>query len=132
MREIPKTDAGERVVAVPSSVKWVFEALRNYPVGEWLFMSMDPHKKGKFSRLREKPVRNALVKSCKATGIEYRSPHKLRKTYSSALKDSGVDDKFIAETMGHIDTRIDKDAYWFNRHSADKKVSVVDGVPDFQ
>ncbi len=74
----------------------------------------------------------SLLKSCKATGVEYRSSHKLRKTYSSALKDSGVDDKFIAETMGHIDTRIDKDAYWYNRRSGEQKAAVVDAVPDLQ
>ena len=132
VKEIPKTDAGERVIAVPSSVLWIFETLRSYPVGEWLFMSMDPHRKEKFSRLREKPIRNALIKSCKATGIEYRSPHKLRKTYSSALKDSKVDDKYISDAMGHVDVNVDKDSYWYNRRSGEQKVAVVDAVPDLQ
>lgn len=128
----PKTDAGERFPAVPTSVRWIFDKLKEYPTGEWMFMAKDRHRYNKFSRITEKTFCRWMKKSCEEAGIEYRSSHKLRKTYASALLDAGVDEKYITDTMGHVSIQTTRDFYGFDRRSGEEKVSVIDAIPEFQ
>lgn len=62
---------------------------------------------------------SALKKFCKELNIIHRSPHKLRKTYGTALKDAKCDIKFIQEQMGHSDIQTTYKCYIFSRQTDD-------------
>ena len=47
--------------------------------------------------------------------------HKIRKTYGTILIDSGMDDKFIQEQMGHRDITTTRKYYYYNNKSMENK-----------
>ena len=62
-----------------------------------------------------------LTSVCRKAGIPKRSMHKIRKTYGTTLIDSGVDEKFIQEQMGHRDITTTKKFYYFSNKSQKNK-----------
>ena len=77
-------------------------------------------------------IRKRLRKICGEVNIPHSSPHKIRKTYGSALLDHGVDNKLIMEQMGHADIACTEKHYHRNRRSYEKKTKIIDQIPDFQ
>ena len=70
----------------------------------------------------------ALKHYCKKLGILERSPHKLRKTYSTAMLDCGCDVKFVQEQMGHSDIQTTYKSYQYTRQVENTFINFADKV----
>lgn len=66
-------------------------------------------------RIYDTAVRWRVEKYCKKTGIPYRSPHKIRKTWISKLIDEGLNINTIRELSGHEDERTTYKNYCYDR-----------------
>lgn len=113
--EYTKTDAGERRIIVPTYGMKVIEIAEevnryNHTSGGYLF-----NKAGK--PIKETAVSYRLRKYCKNLGIQYRSPHKIRKTYISALIDDGINIDTIRRLAGHEDEKTTYGSYCYDRRT---------------
>lgn len=70
-----------------------------------------------FGRLRLCHFERALQKICREAGIQYKSIHKLRKTYSSILFANNVDKKTIQSQMRHRSFKTTEAHYLFSTRS---------------
>ena len=109
-----KTDAGIREVPlVPQALKLI-EAIRasnqmnGWSNKEFLFLN-----NGK--RMTTRTIKYRISKYCKQCDIMEKSFHKVRKTYISALIDSGININEIRKVVGHTDERTTFSNYCYNR-----------------
>jgi integrase len=65
------------------------------------------------------------VKYCQDLGIEERSPHKERKTFTSALLSNGVSINTTRQLAGHVDERTTLNNYCFDRSEDDEKLTQI-------
>ena len=118
-----KTDAGCRDIVLPNQAMATLKAIRRHnPFASpdaFLFQQKD----GSFCTARMFNYR--LKKACESVGIEYRSSHKIRKTYSSTLMENGVDERIITNQMGHTNISMTKQAYTFNRKTKDQVADII-------
>lgn len=109
-----KSEAGERDVFLTSKakdiIKKIIECNRNngYNDHDFLFQN-------KNGRIYSKSVDCRIRKYCRHIGISEKATHKVRKTYISALIDSGLNIDKIRELAGHEDERTTYGNYCFNR-----------------
>ena len=113
--EYTKSEAGERQIIVPTYGMRVIEIAKeinryNHTNGGYLF-----NKNGK--PIKETAVSWRLQKYCNHLGIKYRSPHKIRKTYISALIDDGVNIDTVRRLAGHEDEKTTYGSYCYDRRS---------------
>ena len=79
----------------------------------------------------EKPVstynaiERVLKKYCQDLGIEERSPHKERKTFTSALLSNGVSINTTRQLAGHVDERTTLNNYCYDRSDEDEKLAQI-------
>lgn len=124
IKEFPKTDAGIRDIAVPTSSAWIINKLISMNSnGEYLFES-----KGK--RIKALTFRKRIKSICSKLDIYEKSPHKIRKTYGSILLDNSIDKKLILDQMGHVEILTTEVNYHRNRKTANKKIEILDNIPD--
>lgn len=123
IQDDPKSENGIRQVIIPESAKQTISSIiKINPFGEYLFM-----KDGK--RINSYRFNRYLEKACKNIRIPVRSTHKIRKTYASALIDSGVNKSLVMEQMGHADITTTEKYYYFNRESdAEKRRAINHAV----
>ena len=76
--------------------------------------------------LRYNEVNILLKRYCARADIPYRSSHKARKTYISALIDAGININTIRESAGHADERTTYFNYCFDRASDEHKRKLVE------
>jgi integrase len=74
----------------------------------------------------ERVIGNLYRKYCKKAGIMTKSSHKARKTYISALIDSGCNLNTIRELVGHADERTTLGNYCFDRHTDEQKKALIE------
>ena len=119
VQDYPKSDAGERYVILTETARRAIECImKARDPGEFLFM-----EDGR--RVRSNGFRRKLQRVCEKLDIKYRSNHKIRKTYGTALIDGKVDDAIIAEQMGHTDITTTKKFYYYSNKSEEKKISQI-------
>ena len=103
--ESPKTDAGNRVFPVFPEMQETLDRIRRInPDSEYI---LSYHG----SRIRAEKIRKKLKNTCESCGIDYRSPHKLRKTFASRLAAVGVPPRIITELLGHEDYQVTQNYY---------------------
>lgn len=109
-----KTEAGVREAPlVPQALK-VIEAVKvSNQMNGW-------HDKGFLflnagKRMTTRTVKYRISKYCKQCDIMAKSFHKVRKTYISALIDSGININEIRKAVGHTDERTTYGNYCYNR-----------------
>lgn len=125
VKEFPKSMAGWRDVVLPTEYVWILQKLVSLnPHGEYLF-----ERCGK--RRTEQVFQHRIRRICKELGIVVKSPHKIRKTYSTILLDNSVDTNMILQQMGHSSISTTERHYHRNRKSFDKKKEILDSLPDF-
>ena len=133
-----KTDAGVRIVSIPEcNVSWVeevIEAAHQYS-DTWLF----PQEPGKWKkrytgqRIRTSQLRQHLRDICEnELHIEYKSPHKLRKTYASILAANNVPDTMRIAQMGHTDIKTTKQFYEFDRETNAEKAQKLGEIEELR
>ena len=112
--ENTKTEAGVREVPlVPQALK-IIEAVKlsnrmnGWPENGFLFLN-------KGQRMTTRTIKYRISKYCKQCDIMEKSFHKVRKTYISALIDSGININEIRKAVGHTDERTTFSNYCYNR-----------------
>lgn len=114
-----KTEAGTRQISVPADGMEIIEIIKtvngsNGTSGGYLF-----NRDG--VPIKESAVAWRVQKYCNHLEIKYRSPHKIRKTYISALIDAGVNIDTIRRLVGHTDERTTYKSYCYDRKE-DKEI----------
>ena len=112
--ENTKTEAGVREVPlVPQALK-IIEAVKlsnrmnGWPENGFLFLN-------KGQRMTTRTIKYRISKYCKQCDIMEKSFHKVRKTYISALIDSGININEIRKAVDHTDERTTFSNYCYNR-----------------
>lgn len=115
VKDFPKSNSGNRyIVLTEKACETINMILKLNPDGEYLFM-----ENGK--RICSHAFRRKLMRICKELDIEYRSNHKIRKTYGTMLIDNNVDESIVAEQMGHADITTTKKYYYFSNKGEENK-----------
>ena len=127
VRDFPKTEAGIRSVVVPPHYRKLLKKLQiATPADEYVFKGKRSHK-----RITAASVRRRCYTVCDACGVYRKSPHKIRKTYSSILLDNGADSKFVIDQMGHTDISCTETFYHKTRRGTERKQQILDAMPEF-
>lgn len=123
VQDMTKTAAGYRKVFLPEEAIPILDRLR-------LLSSSDEFifTRSSGERIRSKSFNDALQRACRKVNIPPRTPHKCRKTYSSALIDAGADSKFVQAQLGHKDFTTTKKYYDFDRSSDSDKLNLIDDM----
>lgn len=115
----PKTEAGQRTIAVPNGCEWILEEVKKLdPKSDWAF-----NHNGR--RMKSKNVEDYLYQVCLKTGIKPKSPHKLRKTYATILLDENINFSTIKTQLGHTDIRTTEQFYYKDRKTLNERKSIV-------
>lgn len=115
-----KTDAGDRIVYLPQQAIDTVELIRSINrTGEYM-MSLGNKK------FYTNIFNHRIYKACDEVGIKRRSMHKIRKTYGTALIDSGADEGFIKNQMGHSDIETTRRYYYFSNKNEHKRIEQVE------
>ena len=126
VKDFPKTRAGVRETVLPDRFVWVLDAIQRIAPNDPFVFTVDGE------RILSLSIRKYLISACRNTGIPYRSPHKIRKTYGTILLDNGVDERFIMRQMGHTSILTTEKYYYFNRRSIDEKREILNSIRDFR
>lgn len=72
---------------------------------------------------------NFLRNACKATGIKYRSVHKIPKTFATTLLDNGVYEAYVKTIMGHEDINTTRSHYYYcNKRKKDYETQIKSAI----
>ncbi len=109
-----KTDAGVRQVPlIPQALK-IIEAVKvSNQINGWYDNGFLFLNKGE--RMTTRTIKYRIGKYCRECDIVEKSFHKVRKTYISALIDSGININEIRKAVGHSDERTTFSNYCYNR-----------------
>ena len=109
-----KTDAGVRQVPlIPQALK-IIEAVKvSNQINGWYDNGFLFLNKGE--RMTTRTIKYRIGKYCRECDIMEKSFHKVRKTYISALIDSGININEIRKAVGHSDERTTFSNYCYNR-----------------
>lgn len=125
VKDFPKTEAGIRTIVVPQNYEWILKKIKRInPFGEYVFFENK-------MRFTGDNARNRLRAVCKKTGIPYRSPHKIRKTYVSILLDNNMDQRFVLDQVGHASITTSETFYHRNRKNVAQKQELLDKIAEF-
>lgn len=120
-----KSEAGDRFVYLSSKAKDVIKRVmennteHGFNDEGYLFQNED-------GRVHSKGVDCRIRKYCRHIGISEKAMHKIRKTYISALIDSGLNINEIRKLAGHEDERTTYGNYCFNRLSNTQTESILE------
>jgi len=122
--EKPKTIAGFRKVFITREYSKVLCEILNKsnPNSEFLFSDAT------IERYNSKKFRDRLNRICKALDIPQRSPHAIRRTYASKLREMRFPDELIIKQMGHVDISTTENYYIFNRKTDDEVITELEKV----
>lgn len=122
VREYPKSEAGDRYLLISeSAVKTIKEILKLNPFSEFLIS-----ENGK--RVTTNGLNHKIRRICDAVNIDYRSIHKIRKTYGTILIDANVDDAFIKDQMGHADIKTTRQFYYYSNKDKKDRLSQLNNA----
>lgn len=125
IQDYMKSDAGDRyIVTNENTMNTLKNIMRIRSNGEYLFM-----ENGKL--LHSCSFRRKLMRVCAKLNIDYKSNHKIRKTYGTLLIDGGVDESIVAEQMGHADITTTKKYYYYSNKSEKKKREQIESAISF-
>lgn len=128
VRADAKTEAGVRNVSIALSHKERLKKVKTKAETEgweWLFCRDDGE------RLQGRAVRKRLKKICDENNIQYRPPHKLRKTAASILLESGkMDERTIIKQLGHTDIKTTHDFYQRSRMRDLERAKALDEIAE--
>ncbi len=121
--EYTKSRAGVREIILTDKAKEIVStACAMHPDNEYLFSHMG-------RQLTSSVCNNYLRNTCKAIGIEYRSVHKIRKTFATTLLNSGVDEVYVKTIMGHEDINTTRSHYYYcNKRKKDYENQIKSAI----
>lgn len=122
-----KTDCGDRYVFLSKEAKRIIsiargrqEEMREKAAGYIFSLTSEP--------IPESCIISLLKKYCSKLGILYRSSHKVRKTYGSALLEGGVSINTTRMMLGHSDEKTTLKYYCFDTHSETEKLNLLENA----
>lgn len=82
-------------------------------LGRWVFHN--PRTQDRWQNSER--VRQHWIAALKAAGVRYRKPYQTRHTFASAMVSAGEVPEWVADQMGHLDTRMVAEVYakWLRR-----------------
>lgn len=116
-----------RDIVLNPDAKRILEKLSSLHDSEWLF----PNPEDSSDWMRSYHFDKAIRRVCRKLGIQERSMHKLRKTYSSYIlsqTDLGVTDKLVQAQLGHADISTTHRAYYYDIFDKEEKVNVLSSI----
>lgn len=125
--EYTKSTAGDRWVYLSSKARDIIKRIlennkiHGYNDSGYLFQNQS-------GRIRSKGVDCRIRKYCRHVGISEKATHKIRKTYISALIDSGLNINEIRKQAGHEDERTTYNNYCFNRLSDEQTENILENA----
>lgn len=118
----PKTEAGNRTVPVPDVALRLFEIAKELnPNNEYIFVFNG-------NRIKAEKFRHRLKRVCESVGIDYKSPHKIRKTYATEMSEHDIPAHFLVEFMGHTNISVTQRNYEKQRTIAENKRAIVNDI----
>ena len=121
IKPFPKAEASIRSIIIPPDVHRIIDTIRLIsPHNEENFLFY-----GRAGRMHGAVFSQRLRNICKALNIPPRSAHKIRKTYSTKLINSGLEKSVIIKQMGHTDFTTTDKFYYYNNL---KKEAMVDRI----
>ena len=125
VRELPKTEAGDRLVILNENAKNDIEKTKMFDHSTDYIFEVNEHW------MQSLYYDRAIRRICKALGIPERSLHKIRRTYGTTLINSDVEDSIILEQMGHTDINTTRRYYYYDNKDSDYKVSQINNAISF-
>lgn len=120
VKDLTKTITSYRKVFLPEEAIPLLKRIRLLSASdEYVFTRPDG------SRVESKSFRDALQRACRNASIPYRTPHKCRKTYASALNDAVSDDKFVQHQLGHKNISTTLKYYDYDRSSDPERAKLM-------
>lgn len=121
IKPFPKTEAGIRSIIIPSEVHKIVQTIQTIsPANEGNFLFY-----GRSERMHGAVFSQRLRNICKSLGIQPRSAHKIRKTYSTKLINSGLEKSIIIKQMGHTDFSTTDKFYYYNNLKKEEMVNRI-------
>lgn len=122
VRNSPKTEESIRTVLIPDKYCWILKRIQMMSsFGEYLFEWNN-------ERIRSYVFRNRLYTICRKCGIKRKSPHKVRKTYSTILIDSGAEESLVLSQMGHREISTTRKYYYKDMKSQGTKMNRINSM----
>ncbi len=119
VREMPKTEAGDRYIYVTDKVMETIRQMRLRPhVTDYVF-EVNGHWMQTFYYDR------ALRKICTELNIPVRSMHKLRRTYGTQLINSHLEDSLVTSQMGHSSIDTTRKYYYYDNLEDEYKKNLI-------
>lgn len=125
IQESTKTESGFRLVVMPKQYQYLLTSLW------WVSSDSEYVFEFKGKRIHTNAVRKKLARVCKLLGIQYKSPHKIRKTFCSILLDNNISSSFVTSQMGHTDIKTSEIFYHKDRNSETKRVELLSSIKEF-
>lgn len=128
--DTPKTEAGNRQIILTPTSRETIQMIRqlrpnSYKQGDFVFERRDG------TRIRSQCFNRRLRRVCANVGIEYRSSHKIRKTYATNLINKHVDEALITEQMGHTDIETTRRYYYFLDKNDEERIRQIQQAIDY-
>lgn len=105
-----KNDRDRYVVLSDEAVAWFEDHVEGREAGEYMFLRAEGVKRGSRVDIGRQWAPDdqtwAMEKALEASGVEDLTFHELRHTYASGLVNRGVPLAYVAEQLGHADTRM--------------------------
>ena len=103
----PKTDAGKRMILLPSSTAAILRNRKRTSDSDWIFPCFD----NPFLPVKPQSAYNALKRILKRAGLPDLKFHALRHTFGTQAISAGVDAKTLSTILGHTDASFTLDCY---------------------
>lgn len=122
-----KTDCGDRYIYLTKEARKIIATAKKrqeelkVPSNGYIFSLSD-------KPIPESCIISLLKKYCNKLGILYRSSHKVRKTYGSALLEGGVSINTTRIMLGHSDEKTTLKYYCFDTHTDIEKMSLFENA----
>lgn len=125
IQDSTKTESGTRLVVMPKQYQYLLTSLW------WASSESEYVFEFKGKRIHTNAVRKKLARVCKLLGIQYKSPHKIRKTFCSILLDNNISSSFVTSQMGHTDIKTSEIFYHKDRNSETERVELLSSIKEF-
>lgn len=132
VRDYPKTEAGIREVLLSDDACNVLKKvlmLRGNVKSDYLYVNIGEYRtEYKGERIKSNNYTSRLYKICKRLNIPKRSMHCIRKNYGTMLLNSGVDESFIKQQLGHTCIDITKSYYYYNDKCDMSRINEINNI----
>lgn len=123
--EHTKTDDGDRFIYLTEKARKIIAAAKDYQEKhgydtDGFIFALNDHI------IPQRSINTLLIKYCKILDIPYRSSHKNRKSYGSALLNNGMSINTVRQILGHSDEKTTLKFYCFDQSLSHEKEEIIE------